>query len=214
MLLRFISFFLRQPYRIVTAVCVRLPYFRFIHETRDTQRPITFDLWALQRLVGINKGPYWPVHPTSCVVGWRNILAGVEVSPGLMRGCYIQGLGRIEIGDYTQIASNVGIVSANHLLTDNRAHQTSEVKIGAYCWLGMGCIILPGVELGDYTVVGAGAVVTKSFPGGHCVIGGNPARKIKDIPKDECVHHKSEHEYCGYIRKEDFEAFRKAELLV
>ena len=56
-----------------------------------------------------------------------------------------------------------------------------DVIIGEKCWIGMNCVVLPGVTLGDHTIVGAGAVVTKSFKDGYCVIAGNPAKKIKDI---------------------------------
>lgn len=45
-------------------------------------------------------------------------------------------------------------------------------------WLGVNCIILPGVQLGDNVIVGAGSVVTKSF-GSDLIIAGNPAKIIK-----------------------------------
>ena len=129
-----------------------------------------------------------------------------------MPWCYIQAIGKIYIGDYTQIAPKVGIISANHDLYDNRNHLPSEVKIGKYCWIGMGAVILPGVVLGDYTIVGAGAIVTKSFPEGYCVIGGNPAKLLKSLEKEKCVFHRSEFEYNGYIPTKDFEEFRSKNL--
>jgi acetyltransferase-like isoleucine patch superfamily enzyme len=193
-------------------VCVAFPYFRFVEETVSTQTPATLDLWFLQNLVGINKGPYWPVHPTSRVVGWKNISAGIETSPGLMGGCYIQGIGKIVIGDYTQIASNVGIISANHALSDSRVHTPEGVRIGAYCWIGMGAIVLPGVTLGDFTVVGAGSIVTKSFPDGYAVVAGNPARVVKQIDSADCVRHRSPHEYHGFIPADRFDDFKSDHL--
>jgi len=98
-------------------------------------------------------------------------------------GCYFQTIGaKIFIGKGTYISSNVGIVTANHKLSDPDQHQEGHaVYIGKKCWIGLNSVILPGVCLGDNTVVGAGSVVTKSFPEGHCVIVGSPARKIRDI---------------------------------
>ncbi len=199
----------RIPIRLCRRICCLFPYFLFDQRTRDTQTPASFDDWYRQHILGVNRGPYWPVHPSSVVVGWKNILAGVETSPGLSPGCYIQGEGEVHIGDYTQIAPNVGIISANHVLGDSRQHERDVVRIGEYCWLGMGAIILPGVMLGDHTIVGAGAVVTKSFPDGYCVIAGNPASKLKDLDQTACEKHRSPHEYHGYIPRADFEVFRK-----
>jgi hypothetical protein len=198
----------------VERVFLLSPYFRFIKETRNTQTPITFKMWWKQKVMGKNRSAYWPVNPNSLVTNPRNIYCGIETCPGYMPGCYIQALGKIYIGDYTQIAPNVGIISANHELYDNRQHVTKEVRIGKYCWLGMGSLIMPGVVLGDYTIVGAGSVVTKSFPEGYCVIGGNPAKVIKILEKEKCILHKSTHEYNGYIKSDKFEAFRKQRLNV
>lgn len=184
-----------------------LPFFKkfsFFKETKNTMAPIFFDMWYNQKVIGHCRAAHWPVHPTSMVINPKNIYCGIETSPGITPGNYIQAIGKIFVGDYTQIGPNVGIISANHDLTDSRNHIKSEVIIGKYCWIGMGAIILPGVQLGNYTIVAAGSVVTKSFVEGFCVIGGNPAKVIKSINKDECIFHKSKYEYNGYIPAEKF----------
>jgi len=192
-----------------------LPPLRPIYETRDTQTPITVGIWFWQRVLGYNRHAYWPVHFTSIISGSeQNVYCGIETCPGYSPGCYIQSKGKIYIGDYTQIAPNVGIISANHDLHDNRIHIPSEVRIGAYCWIGMNAMILPGVTLGDFTIVGAGAVVTKSFEAGHCVLAGNPARVVRSLDPALCVRHRSTFEYNGYIKHADFEAFRRKSLAV
>lgn len=192
-----------------------IPALRPIHETRDTQTPITVRMWFLQKVLGFNRAAYWPVHFTSIVSGsWQNVYCGIETCPGFSPGCYIQAIGKIYIGDYTQIAPNVGIISANHNLHDNRKHIVSEVRIGSYGWIGMNAVILPGVILGDFTVVGAGAVVTKSFEEGYCVLAGNPARVVRKLDPTQCVRHHSTYEYNGYVKHVDFEAFRQRYLLV
>lgn len=186
----------------------RIPFLRSVVETRHTQTPISFShriKYGLSR----HHLPYWPVHPASVAVDTHNVVIGIETSPGLMPGCYIQGTNGIVIGDYTQIAAGVKLISANHALTDNRVHlKTSPIRIGAYCWLGANTVILPGVELGPYTVVGAGSIVTKSFPEGYCVIAGNPARIIRQLDRHQCVEHQSVHRYNGFIRSDKFGAFR------
>ena len=188
---------------------------RSVMETRETQTPIRVSMWFMQKVLGFNRTAYWPVHFTSIVTNPENIYAGVETSPGYMPGCYIQGVGKIYVGDYTQLSANIGIISANHDTTDNRKHTVvTTVTIGKYCWIGMNSMILPGVQLGDYTIVGAGSVVTKSFAEGYCIVAGNPARPIRKLEQNECVAHRSRYEYHGYIPKERFSAFRKAKLKV
>ena len=96
-------------------------------------------------------------------------------------GCYYQAFADINIGKNVWIAKNVGIITANHLLSNPEKHDNGKpVEIGDSCWIGMNAVLLPGVKLGNNTVVGAGSIVTKSFEG-HCVIAGNPARVIKYI---------------------------------
>lgn len=189
-------------------------FFRKNYETIGTAGHITFRSFFFQKILGFNRKAYWPVHFTSLVTNANNIKIGIGTAPGLSPGCYIQGGGKIYLGNYSIVAPNVGIISGNHDLYDNSKHINKEVKIGEYCWLGMNSVILPGVELGDFTVVGAGAVVTKSFPEGYCVIGGNPARVIKQLDKDKCKRYENKHKYYGYIKEEKFEEFRKKKLNV
>ncbi len=214
MVLRFVRRLVKLPCVVAGFFLLRLPYFRFIRETKDTQVPITLQAWFVQKVIGINRTAYWPVHPTSEVKFVRNIYCGIETSPGFMPNCYIIAMSKIYIGDYTQIGPNVGLVTAGHALHDNRQPVTAEIRIGRYCWIGMGAIILPGVVLGDYTIVGAGSVVTKSFEDGYCVLVGSPAKAIRKLNPDECVFHKSQFEYNGYIPANEFEEYRKKNLYV
>jgi acetyltransferase-like isoleucine patch superfamily enzyme len=209
---------LRRGFRLAAGLLERLalalPCFHFIRNTRDHQTSITFSHWFFQKVLGFNREVYWPVHFTSKINQWRNIQVGVDVCPGYEPGCYIQGLGKVVIGDYTQIAQNVGIISANHDVHDCRHHEPAAVEIGSYCWIGMNSVVLPGVKLGDFTVVGAGSVVTKSFPEGHCVVVGNPARKIRDMDVGKCIRSRCSVEYVGYIPAVDFSDFSKRNLRV
>lgn len=191
-----------------------ISFLRPLYETKDTHTPITWNRLFFQKILGFNRKAYWQVHFTSKVDGISNIVAGIETSPGVSPGCYIHGSGGIVIGDYTQIAPNVGIISSNHDLHDSRVKENGRVEIGKYCWLGMNSMVLPNVVLGDFTIVAAGAVVTKSFPEGYCVIGGNPAQKIKELDPNKCVKYRSKYEYNGYIKAEKFASYRKKNLNV
>ena len=126
-----------------------------------------------QKVFRINANVPWPVHISSIVTYPENIRKGTRC-PGLSPSCYIQGKNGIEFGDNVWIGPGVGVISANHELTDFTKHiKNGPIHIGNNCWLGMNSVILPGVELGEHVIVAAGAVVTRDFPD-NCVIGGNP----------------------------------------
>lgn len=88
------------------------------------------------------------------------------------------------IGEDVLVAGGVFISDHNHSMPSNGGQPLDgalvikPVRIGAGCWLGERCFILPGVTLGDRCVVGAGAVVTRSFPAGS-VVAGVPARLLR-----------------------------------
>jgi len=210
------NYFIRKPWQLPIALLAKLPFFSFIRNTLNYQNTITLEFWFKQKVLGLggNKNAYWPVHPTSQVFDWQNIFAGVDTCPGIMKGCYIQGKGGIYIGDYTQIAPNVVIVSANHDIYDTRKHILKKVTIGKYCWIGAGAKIMPGVTLGDFTIVGAGAVVTKSYDSGHCIIAGNPAKEIKKMNKEKCIRYEYAVKYYGYLSEKKFDKYKKKYLNV
>jgi acetyltransferase-like isoleucine patch superfamily enzyme len=192
-----------------------IPPLRIINLTKQTQTPVTLRILIMQKILGFNKNAYWPVHFTSKINGPKFVYCGIETCPGYMPGCYIQGYGGIYIDDYTQIGPNVGLISSNHSVVDNRKGiYKNPIKIGKYCWLGMNSVILPGVELGDFSIIGAGTIVTKSFPEGYVVLGGAPARVIKKINPEECIRFESEIKFNGYIKHESFEKYRKRHLKI
>lgn len=150
---------------------------------------------------------YYPVHPTCTIANARKVYVGCNASIA-RPGCYIQGAGTVHFGDYVQLAPNVGILSANHDLYDQRKYNAAPIVIGDYSWIGMNSIVTAGVVLGPRTIVAAGAVVTKSFPDGFCILAGVPAKVVKYLDKECFQPWHLENEYYGYIPKEKFESVR------
>ena len=89
----------------------------------------------------------------------------------------------IVIGERCSIGAYVTMMSAtspdNSVLKDHQnlqnAIKTKPIIIGNDCWIGSGCIVMPGLTIGDKAVIGAGAVVTKNVLQGE-VVQGIPAR--------------------------------------
>lgn len=143
-----------------------------------------------RRVLRQNAGVRWAVHHTATIRSPARLRAGLGAFPGDSPGVYINADNGVEVGDFTNLGPQVGLISANHDVLDNAARVAAPpLRLGRFCWLGMGAVVLPGVELGDFTVVGAGAVVTRSFPAGYCVLAGNPARLLRELNRDDCDAH-------------------------
>ena len=90
----------------------------------------------------------------------------------------------IYVGDRTMFGPNVVVASAGHpldpALRADGYQYNMPVRIGKNCWIGAGCIIVPGVTIGDNVVIGAGSIVTKDIPSNMLAFG-NPCRVQREI---------------------------------
>ncbi|MBD5321135.1 MAG: acyltransferase [Bacteroides sp.] len=157
-------------------------------------------------LYKFRNGEYYVKNKGSKI--WGNILMGKNSKLALRGGCYIQGLGKLFIGDYVSITQNCIIITANHDIYNQEKHTFKETIIGDHCWIASNACIMAGVVLGPRTIVAAGAVVTKSFPDGYCIVAGNPAKIVKTLDKDKFVPRKYPIEHYGYIRADKFPAYK------
>jgi virginiamycin A acetyltransferase len=106
-----------------------------------------------------------------------------KVGSGVYIGAYCV-LGRTEIGDRTQIASGVQILSGRRqhvrdqngrILGSDHGEFTS-ISIGADCWIGAAAIVM--ADIAEGSTVGAGSVVIHAIPANSVAVG-NPARVVK-----------------------------------
>lgn len=193
--------------KIMYRIPVYGTYRKLCHIGYD-EMDFSFASYLRFRFFTLDKSIYWPKAKTCTIKHPRNIIIGKN-SCVFKKGNYIQGVGKLIIGNYVQFATNIGVITANHNIYNQLEHIKGIVEIGDYSWIGMNSVILPNVKLGPRTIVGAGSVVTKSFPDGYCVIGGNPAKKIKDIDIQKFVVPTCEYEAYGYILADEFDKFRK-----
>ncbi len=131
----------------------------------------------LRELLGENLGDgSYIMAPVTNIVCPEKLKLGkkVYINPGFLA----MSRGGITIGDNTQIAANVQILSNDHDVHNLSVHKCKPVEIGKNVWIGAGATILPGVRIGDRAVIGAASVVTKDVPDGAVAVC-NPARVIK-----------------------------------
>jgi acetyltransferase-like isoleucine patch superfamily enzyme len=104
---------------------------------------------------------------------------------------------KVIIGDFANIAAATLIYSLSNTYktTDGREKdillsmssvappelthvEKKPIIIEDYAFVGMNCVVLPGVRIGKGAVIGAGSVVTKDIPP-YMIAVGVPARPIK-----------------------------------
>ena len=128
------------------------------------------------RLSGVKIGAGSTLHTGVRVFDPRHLKIGQGTIVGY--GTFLDGREPIEIGNHTDIASEVMVYNQEHDIhaADFRA-VGGPVMIGDYVFIGPRAIILPGVTVGDGAVVAAGAVVTKNVAP-YAIVGGVPAKEI------------------------------------
>lgn len=90
----------------------------------------------------------------------------------------------IRVGQFS-IVAGCGSQILTHSIDFKRSRQASKpVRIGEFCFVGTGSILLPGSELPDYSILGAGSVLNKAYTEKHYLYGGVPARAVKTLPAD------------------------------
>ncbi len=142
------------------------------------------------------------IEPNGCLFlrkgAWigNNVAINVNnIIVGKYSGIHDSGtiIGNVYIGDYVMIAKNVFISSGKHHYD---IHPSMPIKMqdsiyeqrhGAFCeniaihddvWIGVNCVIMPGVTVGKGAIIGSNSVVLKDIAP-YTVVAGNPAKCIK-----------------------------------
>lgn len=137
------------------------------------------------------------IDQAAVVIGDVSLGDDVSVWPGaVIRG----DVESIKIGNATNVqdgsvlhVSHAGDYSANGYpltigqgVTIGHRAVVHGCRIGDFCLIGIGAIVMDGAELGDYVMLGAGALVPpgKKLESGHLYIG-SPAKPSRQLSDDE-----------------------------
>lgn len=142
-----------------------------------------------------------------------------------VRLAVFEGLGSIDIGDFSIVNPGVRISSAsaiktghscmfamNAYLSDADWHdidhrifapgKTAPITLGDNVWIGDSALVTKGVTIGENSVVGAWSVVTKNVPD-NVVVAGNPARIVRQLTSDHVTLRRDL--FTGEVAYDDFE---------
>jgi acetyltransferase-like isoleucine patch superfamily enzyme len=150
-----------------------------------------FRIWFQKAKIG-NIGKNSEVRPYCTIIGTRNIFIGRNVilpPNSLFVNLPGNNQSNIHIEDDVLFAPNVAVYSVTHTFTDisrpvkDQPVKVAETRLKKGCWIGINCVILPGITIGENSVVAANSVVTKDVPD-FTLVGGTPARIIKNLKEN------------------------------
>ena len=158
-----------------------LLFFRFLPETRFFELKAALLSWA-----GAAVGNNVRICSSVNILGVGSLEIGEDTWIG--HQTLIICNSRVSIGKKVDVAPKVFIGTGTHVLDpvgDHSAGQgiNKDVVVEDGVWLGVGCLILPGVSIGQKAVVGAGAVVTRNVSS-RAIVAGIPAKVIKCLNMD------------------------------
>jgi acetyltransferase-like isoleucine patch superfamily enzyme len=177
---------------IILAKEVRLDAYSRIHSLVICKN---IDRLVLCEDSGIASMTYITGTPTSGTNHFRHVLNRrcelvLERSSGITSRHYIDCTGGVYVGEFTTVAGIRSQILSHSIDVYQNRQDAASVHIGKYCFIGTGCIILPGSSLPDYSVLGAGGVLAKQQSETHTLYVGCPARPIKKLDTEEVLYFK------------------------
>ena len=134
-----------------------------------------FRKFVYQHLYRIKMGLGSSIH-MGVFINRNNIEVGCNSV--INRNCYLDGRGKIVVGNNVSISPEVHLVTASHEVSHPKfKYFTGYIYIHDFVWIGTRATILPNITLGEGCVVASGAVVTQDVPP-YTIVGGVPAKKI------------------------------------
>src|ERR1700730_12631867 len=142
----------------------------------------------------LKKGP--TIHPTAWIVPGATVIGDVslEEESSVWYGAILRGdINRIVIGPRSNIQDNAVVhidtgdeTNVGELVTVGHSAVVHACKIDNEVLVGMGAIILDGVDIGARSIIGANALVTldTKIPPGSLVLG-SPAKIRRPLSLDE-----------------------------
>ncbi len=145
--------------------------------------PLTGYRMEAYRRLGLRFGSGTTILMNTEIQGMREIEIGENTV--INNSCYLDGRGRLLVGNNVNISSHVTVVSGTHDVNDgdNFAGAVQQIIVEDYVWLCTRSLILGGITVGRGAVVAAGAVVTRSVPE-YAIVAGVPARQIGERNRD------------------------------
>ena len=109
---------------------------------------------------------------------------------------YLDATGDIFVGEFSTVAGIRSQILTHTIDLRKNRQSCRPVHIGARCFVGTGCVVLPGAKLPDRCVLGAMSLFKDSFHEEGMLYAGNPAEKRRALDTSEGYFARQE----GFVR--------------
>ena len=108
----------------------------------------------------------------------------VGAHAAITRAHYLDCTNVITVGRYATVAGTRSTLVTHEIDIERGEQRSQGISIGEFCYVGTGCILLPGAVIPNRCVIAAGCVVRATLKEECAVYGGVPARWIRPLPAD------------------------------
>jgi acetyltransferase-like isoleucine patch superfamily enzyme len=109
---------------------------------------------------------------------------------------YLDATGDIAVGEFSTVAGIRSQILTHTIDLRKNRQSCRPVRIGARCFVGTGCVVLPGATLPDRCVLGALSLLKDAFDEEGVLYAGNPAEKRAGLDVSEGYFVRQE----GFVR--------------
>ena len=153
------------------------------------------DLWIVNRYLRPAVAQLFGASCGSGVILQKGIFYGnvrnlkIGQRSVICRGAFLDGCGRIDIGENVGIAFQVTFITSSHEIGAAQKRVGSltraNIQIGNGCWIGARAIIGPGVIMAAGSVLSAGSSLMRACPP-NSLVAGIPGRIVTTLAKEPC----------------------------
>jgi acetyltransferase-like isoleucine patch superfamily enzyme len=104
---------------------------------------------------------------------------------------YVDCCDTVTIGAFTIVAGMGTRFFSHSVNMELNRQETAPIRIGSYCMVGAGSIILKGATLPDYCALGAGSTLQKTYFETHMLYSGVPANPVKQLSPNYAYFHRT-----------------------
>lgn len=98
----------------------------------------------------------------------------------------------VHIGEFSIVAGVRSQILTHGVDLKNNKQASASVRMGRFCFIGTGCVLLKGSRLPDYSVLAAHSSLVRDFDESFTLYSGVPAAPVKTLDRDAAYFNRTQ----------------------